>query len=186
MKHCAGCGEDKPLDAFGSKGRSASGQAVKQKRCKPCVNQAARERDRRLRDSGVPRICARCKKTRPSTDFGRTYCRKCESKRRAAYESQSGEYRQAYARAYYLKKTYGITVEQYEAMLGAQGGGCAICEVAEGDSKGRRLFVDHNHVTGEIRMLLCARCNFAVKGLADDADWGRKVIEYVERYHLVA
>lgn len=44
----------------------------------------------------------------------------------------------------------------YERMLEAQGGGCAICETKP---KTRRLHVDHDHRTGRVRGLLCFRCN---------------------------
>lgn len=60
----------------------------------------------------------------------------------------------------YLRRTYGITLAQYDAILLAQGGHCFFCN-ANGTT--RALAVDHDHVTGEIRGLLCKRCNF--KGL---------------------
>jgi len=55
-----------------------------------------------------------------------------------------------------LRRTYGLKLEQYEAILAAQGGVCGWC----GRPPGRRaLVVDHDHVTGEIRGLLCDPCN---------------------------
>ena len=56
-----------------------------------------------------------------------------------------------------VQSTYGITQEQYWAIYGAQGGKCAICQVATGKTK--RLAVDHDHTTGEVRGLLCGPCN---------------------------
>ena len=53
----------------------------------------------------------------------------------------------------------GVSTEDYERMLAAQGGGCAICGALP---KTRRLHVDHDHKTGEIRGLLCYRCNKAL------------------------
>ena len=53
---------------------------------------------------------------------------------------------------------YKLTVEQYDAILKEQGGVCYLCHCAE-PVKGRRLSVDHDHTTGEIRGLLCSRCN---------------------------
>lgn len=55
-----------------------------------------------------------------------------------------------------LRNGYGITVEQYEEMLKRQKGGCAICGKRPGK---KRLHVDHNHETGQVRGLLCAKCN---------------------------
>ena len=57
----------------------------------------------------------------------------------------------------YIEKTYGITAEEYEALYRAQGGKCAICRRATGAV--RRLAVDHDHKTGEVRGLLCKPCN---------------------------
>lgn len=58
-----------------------------------------------------------------------------------------------------FRTRYGITLDEYEAMLAAQGGRCAICGKQAGK---RRLSVDHNHATGKVRALLCIGCNVAV------------------------
>jgi hypothetical protein len=57
-----------------------------------------------------------------------------------------------------LRQLYGISAQQYAAMLTAQGGRCAICRT---DKPGgaRRFPVDHCHTTGKVRGLLCVRCN---------------------------
>lgn len=52
-----------------------------------------------------------------------------------------------------------MPTEQYEAMLAAQGGGCAICGAGP---KTRRLHIDHDHMSGKVRGLLCHRCNRAL------------------------
>ena len=54
----------------------------------------------------------------------------------------------------WILKTYGITSEQYEALYEAQGGVCYICRRAKGTGR-RKLAVDHDHVTGWVRGLLC-------------------------------
>lgn len=66
-----------------------------------------------------------------------------------------------------LKSFYGMTIEQYEAMLEAQDGRCAICGNGADKSGKNVLYVDHCHDSGAIRELLCSRCNFAI-GQADD------------------
>lgn len=60
------------------------------------------------------------------------------------------------SRSSYLRRTYGITEDQYNAMAAAQGGACYLCGKK---SRRVRLSVDHDHVTGTVRALLCARCN---------------------------
>jgi hypothetical protein len=70
----------------------------------------------------------------------------------------------------YLKRTYGISYEDYHARLEAQGHKCAICGVHADDlwSKHRRLVVDHNHATGLVRSLLCQQCNTVI-GMARES-----------------
>lgn len=48
---------------------------------------------------------------------------------------------------------YGVTEDEYRAMYRAQGGACYVCRKATG--RARRLGVDHDHVTGEVRGLVC-------------------------------
>ena len=62
-----------------------------------------------------------------------------------------------------LKCRYGITVEQYDAMLKEQSGGCAVCSAKSAyKNKSAILHVDHCHVTGRVRGLLCSNCNTAI------------------------
>ena len=79
-----------------------------------------------------------------------------------------------------IKTRYGVTIEQYYNVLEAQGGGCGICGAAYADRKGqKKLHVDHDHVTGDFRGLLCAKCNTALGKFADDVDILQKAIGYL-------
>lgn len=66
----------------------------------------------------------------------------------------------------WLRRCYGISLEEYRAMEQAQGGVCKICK-GPPCGKAKRLSVDHCHRTGKIRGLLCSKCNTMI-GLADD------------------
>lgn len=57
-----------------------------------------------------------------------------------------------------LKTKYGITESEYNDMFQAQDGCCAICKRAATYYK-RKMAVDHNHLTGKVRGLLCVKCN---------------------------
>lgn len=64
--------------------------------------------------------------------------------------------RKAFIRKWRYRTVYGITPEQYDMMLTAQGGKCKICG---GSPRSSRLHVDHDHKTGRVRGLLCWWCN---------------------------
>jgi len=65
-----------------------------------------------------------------------------------------------------IEKTYGLTATDYDSLLAAQGGRCAICRARP---KSKRLAVDHDHKTGAVRGLLCSRCNHDLMGSAWDS-----------------
>lgn len=75
---------------------------------------------------------------------------------------------------------YGLTIDDYDAMLEVQGGACAICRRTE---NGKRQFfdIDHDHATGEIRGLLCNRCNRLLSNACDDVNNLHAAIAYLER-----
>jgi hypothetical protein len=82
-----------------------------------------------------------------------------------------------------LKRSFGITIDEYEAMLEEQNGVCAICskpEVAIGANGGpQMLAVDHCHETSRIRGLLCGNCNKALGGFRDSKDILESAIRYL-------
>ena len=79
-----------------------------------------------------------------------------------------------------LKCRYGITLEDYARMLAEQGGSCAICFTEP--QKSRVLDVDHCHVTGTVRGLLCRSCNLTLGRMNDDADTLRRAADYLETH----
>lgn len=77
-----------------------------------------------------------------------------------------------------MRRAYGLSSAEYEAMVEAQHGLCAICKGAH-RGPGVRLHVDHDHDTGRVRGLLCAPCNTFI-GLADHSvDRLRDAIAYL-------
>ena len=77
---------------------------------------------------------------------------------------------------------YGLSREDYQRMLIAQNGACAICH----RKSKRRLCVDHCHITGEVRGLLCHNCNTALGLLDDDPKRMLAAGRYVLRARRVA
>lgn len=78
----------------------------------------------------------------------------------------------------HLKRRFGMTPEQYDAMLVEQGGGCAICR--RPPRSDISLHVDHDHSTGRIRGILCFRCNNSLGDLEDDPMLLRAALRYLE------
>lgn len=76
-----------------------------------------------------------------------------------------------------LQYDYGIGVAEYNAMLEAQGGTCAICGMANPD--GRRLVVDHCHNSSAVRGLLCTKHNRALGLFGDDPALLRAALKYL-------
>lgn len=122
------------------------------------------------------RVCILCKTGKPETAFEwtdrrsrrRTECRKC---RRARPCAKLAKLRSR------LKQEFGLTLDQYEQLLRKQNGLCAICHQA--CKTGRRLAVDHDHNTGEVRGLLCGNCNRGLGMFNDNVVWLNRAIAYV-------
>jgi len=87
--------------------------------------------------------------------------------------------RKVVRRKYELKKRYGLTVEQFDTMLAAQGGKCAVCRSPEPGGKGT-WHVDHDHSTERVRGILCHGCNTGSK-LTDDPALLRAKANYLEK-----
>lgn len=78
---------------------------------------------------------------------------------------QTPEERKRKAKDRNLRNRYGVTLEQFEAILEAQGGICPVCEQSD-----KVMCLDHNHKTLEVRGVVCLNCNLRVIGGASDQD----------------
>lgn len=79
-----------------------------------------------------------------------------------------------------LKTRYGITPEQYDALLAQQDGKCALC--GNPPTGRRRLCVDHSHKNGRVRALLCDPCNAGLGAFRDDPKLLTKAAAFVSAY----
>ena len=79
-----------------------------------------------------------------------------------------------------LKFNFGMSLEEYEAKYESQGGRCAVCGRHESEFS-RRLGVDHNHKTGELRALLCNHCNYLVGVVESESDLLQKARLYLAK-----
>lgn len=97
---------------------------------------------------------------------------------RAAYAREWRAANPLKAKQHELQKMFGITLADYEAMLSAQGGVCAVCGQKD---EWFNLAVDHCHATGRIRGLLCSQCNRGLGLFKDRADLLDKAAQYLRR-----
>ena len=79
-----------------------------------------------------------------------------------------------------LRQEFDLSLAQYESMLAAQGGGCAICGRPPRDDIS--LHVDHDHDSGAIRGITCFRCNNALGDLNDDPKLLARAAQYLQRH----
>lgn len=105
--------------------------------------------------------CPSCQSQCPLWYFPGAHCRACTAEKRHASSS--------------LAK-YGITPERELELFELQRGMCAICRKRQVD---RRLAVDHDHKTNEVRGLLCKRCNHDLLGAAHDS---LRILQAAVRY----
>lgn len=74
---------------------------------------------------------------------------------------------------------YGLTLDQFNQMLEAQGMKCAICGYSDMSNKNNFPLVDHCHSTGKVRGLLCMNCNQALGKFKDSLDNLKAAIAYL-------
>jgi len=122
-------------------------------------------------------------------DGVQNYCRPCYNARqrqlyKEGYLRQNQlAYRKRYTERLKWKRRirrYGVSLEVYEQLLAAQDDRCAICLGVE-TYEHKELCVDHDHVTGMVRGLLCSRCNKALGGFGESAALMQRAIDYLNR-----
>jgi hypothetical protein len=117
-----------------------------------------------IKDPGFIRRCWWCQSEFRFTDGRRDYCGETCAK----FGGLLGN----------VQRNYGISRDEYRAVWFRQDGLCAVCRQPESTKRNTLLSVDHDHVTGHFRGLLCSHCNRGIGLLQDDP----KVIEAAARY----
>lgn len=130
-------------------------------------------------------FCNSCNKNRREDEFypyRPSECKYCTGARTAndyARRRDAGDGKeQTRRRSWHLKKTFGITLEQFDAMLEAQGGHCAICPKTTPGGQGS-WHVDHDHDTNAVRGLLCSRCNQLLGVWEGNRPWFDRADKYL-------
>jgi hypothetical protein len=161
VKRCKKCGDIKALDEFYRATGTRDGLRGQCKACEIARNQAWYRKNQK-------RAIAHAKRWQ-----------QVNAERVREYQRQ---YRADHAQLFregHLRRVFDFTGAQYQALLEAQGGGCAVCGRAP--RAGRSLHVDHNHKTGVIRGLLCFRCNVGIGHFREDTLRMADAIVYLAR-----
>lgn len=124
--------------------------------------------------------CSSCGEDKALTEFYadkrggsgvQSRCKECSKAWSMEYRKANPEKRKRWQRINRIR-SYGIEPHEYEAMIVAQSGCCAICE------RRQPLCIDHDHITGEVRGLLCKPCNSAIGLLREDPATIQRALEY--------
>lgn len=146
-KVCTACQLEKPLAEFG---RQRTGRLGHRAWCKPCFSA---DNQRHYRANRIERLA--------------------KAKARLA---ENPERHRAARRDQKLRRNYGLTQIDRDAMSAAQGGKCAIC------AEIRPLKVDHCHATGRVRALLCGPCNTSLGAFRDKPELLERAAAYLREH----
>jgi hypothetical protein len=145
-------------------------------------DKGTRKRQNKFLDENF-RYCSHCKQILSVIDFYKTqiagetcilgWCKNCRKQiaRKRTKEQRKNEW---------LHRKYGLTLEIFNSMLVVQDGKCAICgSTNPGGKLGNNFSIDHNHITGQIRGLLCQTCNQTLGLMQESSKNLRKAAEYL-------
>lgn len=127
-------------------------------------------------EEGLKGYCQQCSKLRVRDHYRKNSVKILEQKR--IYNKENSHK----SRNANLLRLYGLSLKDYDMLLLAQKGVCAICGKPETSSKRKNLSVDHCHTTGKIRGLLCSPCNLAVGNVNESPEIARKLVSYIEKH----
>lgn len=170
FKNCPGCSVVKPGCDFYKKSSNKDGLQGWCRACEAKSRRKLRKENASRETVVVPdfKTCSRCSTEKHNSGFSRSngntdglkfYCKECDTVR-------------------HRKQKYGLTDEQFNALLESQGGACVICKFVPGPQDGP-LDVDHIHETDIVRGLLHRKCNRGLGLFKDSVDIIGKAIAYL-------
>lgn len=141
--------------------------------CSERCRGAAGESAKKLRATAQVRTCA-CGSSDVAR-MGKPVCPACRKDPRSSESVRARERKRTLRR-------YGLTEQDWDRLLAQQRGKCAVCRTAQPGLRRESWNIDHDHVTGQTRGLLCGRCNLGIGQLGDDPELLRAALHYVERH----
>jgi len=159
VKTCNQCGETRALTEFYA---NPTGRDGTRPECKDCTRARRKRWYLENREREIARVLAW---QRDNPDM---LAARMEAFRSAGKKKVSD-------RKSHLKRKYGLTLEEYDMLLASQSGRCAICGRDGVDH------VDHDHMTGRVRGILCFQCNVAIGLFEDDIERLITATAYLDR-----
>jgi len=147
------------------------------------------------------KICTRCNIGRPESDFWidrrrnklKSVCKPCSPAQAREWralnplaEKRRYQRDKVAVRERHLIRKYGVTLADYDAMLQAQDGKCAICQAPEAAQFKGVFHVDHCHASGAVRGLLCRGCNHMLGVVGDDPTKLLRAVTYLKGPQVAA
>ena len=136
------------------------------------------------------KTCRTCKQQKEETDFYKasrkngnpnerhSECKECTKTRVKAAHANNPDR----ARDRHYRRTYGISLADFNRMVLAQGNKCACCPATKAGGKHNQWNVDHDHVTGVVRGLLCKDCNIVLGLVEDSPEHLQRLIAYIAKH----
>jgi glutaredoxin len=131
------------------------------KRCPRCLKEKNRDEDF-------------FKRSGKKGHLPRAWCKQCEQELRTLYLEKHPENKKRWMQNGQRRYKYGLEPDEYERLLTQSNHSCFICK------QQRKLCVDHDHLTGKIRGLLCVPCNTALAQFGDSVEGLQRAITYIE------
>jgi hypothetical protein len=175
FKQCTNCNEYRVFGNFAKCKHTKSGL---QSWCRKCSSKDVMQRDKLNPDSMKSRKKKHMKteKFKETTKMYNESNKEVIKKHRDTYYMLNRERILLRGKVANLKK-YGLTLEEFKIMSSNQNDVCKICMKTNGN---RELAVDHDHVTGKNRGLLCGNCNTAIGKLGDNEFGLNRAISYLK------
>lgn len=138
--------------------------------------------------------CTKCGIEKPLSEFSKdnhkksdhtSQCKVCKNNYMKLFRKNNIELCKIYLKRSTLKRTFGLSLDDYNDMLINQNYRCAICnkkETRKINGKICKLSVDHNHKTGKVRGLLCNDCNNGIGRLKENISILKTAIDYLRSY----
>jgi hypothetical protein len=151
-------------------------------------------------DGSPTKICSKCDIEKPLEAFPKNVlcaggvtgvCKQCNNTRQEAWRRKAMQEREDFRKRRYRSqdkaraKKYGITVEQLDKMQEESGGVCEICSQppdSGGRTSSKTLHIDHCHTTGQVRGLLCSRCNLCLGQIEENPKLIVEMLLYLDKY----